>query len=68
VHGCFEGNLVVRKRLLIRATGRVSGSITYSEIEIECGGKISGMIGAHEVGGAMTQTGRARSGQVAPAG
>jgi cytoskeletal protein CcmA (bactofilin family) len=62
VQGCFEGNLVVRKRLLIRATGRVSGSITYSEIEIECGGKISGTIQAHEGGGAMTQIGRARSG------
>jgi cytoskeletal protein CcmA (bactofilin family) len=68
VHGCFEGNLVVRKRLLIRATGRVSGSITYSEIEIECGGEISGTIRAHEGGGAMTQIGRARSGQAAPAG
>jgi cytoskeletal protein CcmA (bactofilin family) len=68
VHGCFEGNLVVRKRLLIRATGQVSGSITYSEIEIECGGKISGTIQAHEGGGAMTRIGRARSGQAAPAG
>jgi cytoskeletal protein CcmA (bactofilin family) len=68
VYGCFEGNLVVRKRLLIRATGRVSGSITYSEIEIECGGEISGTIRAHEGGGAMTQIGRARSGQAAPAG
>jgi cytoskeletal protein CcmA (bactofilin family) len=61
VHGCFEGNLVVRKRLLIRATGRVSGTITYSEIEIKCGGKISGTIQAHEGAGAMTQIGRARS-------
>ena len=61
VHGCFEGNLVVRKRLLIRATGRVSGTITYSEIEIKCGGKISGTIRAHEGAGAMTRIGGARS-------
>jgi len=42
VHGLFEGNLIVSKRLLIRATGRVSGTIAYGEIEIERGGKISG--------------------------
>jgi cytoskeletal protein CcmA (bactofilin family) len=47
VHGSVEGNLVVRKRLLIRATGRVSGAITYGEIEIERGGKISGAIRAY---------------------
>lgn len=46
VRGRFEGNLVVRKRLLIRATGRVSGTIRYGQIEIECGGQISGDIQA----------------------
>ena len=44
VHGRFEGELVVRKRLLIRAGGHVSGKITYGEIEIEAGGAISGAI------------------------
>ena len=44
VRGRFEGELVVRKRLLIRAGGHVSGTITYGEIEIESGGKISGAI------------------------
>ena len=48
VRGRFEGNLVVRKRLLIRATGRVSGTIRYGQIEIECGGQISGDIQAGE--------------------
>ena len=42
MQGSFEGNLVVSKRLQIRATGRVSGTIAYGEIEIERGGKISG--------------------------
>ena len=46
VRGRFEGNLVVRKRLLIRSTGRVSGTIRYGQIEIECGGQISGDIQA----------------------
>jgi cytoskeletal protein CcmA (bactofilin family) len=44
VRGHFEGELVVRKRLLIRAGGHVSGTITYGEIEIESGGKITGVI------------------------
>ena len=44
VRGRFEGELAVRKRLLIRASGHVSGTITYGEIEIEAGGKISGTI------------------------
>src|SRR5256714_5246302 len=44
VHGRFEGELVVRKRLLIRAGGHVSGKITYGEIEIEAGGVISGTV------------------------
>jgi len=47
VRGSFEGILVVRKRLLIRATGRVSGKLTYTQIEIEPGGKITGMLQIH---------------------
>src|SRR5436305_15275772 len=44
VRGRFDGELVVRKRLLIRAGGHVSGKITYGEIELESGGKSSGTI------------------------
>jgi cytoskeletal protein CcmA (bactofilin family) len=44
IRGQFEGELVVSKRLLIRASGHVSGTITYGEIEIERGGKVSGVI------------------------
>ena len=50
VSGRFEGSLSVRKRLLIKATGRVSGTIRYGQIEIECGGQISGDIQAHPAG------------------
>jgi cytoskeletal protein CcmA (bactofilin family) len=42
VRGTFEGNLIVRKRLLIRAGGRVTGTIRYGQLEIELGGQISG--------------------------
>jgi cytoskeletal protein CcmA (bactofilin family) len=57
IYGSFEGRLNVRKRLLVRATGRVSGTITYGEIEIERGGKIAGTIRSHD-GPANAQTGR----------
>jgi cytoskeletal protein CcmA (bactofilin family) len=50
VRGRFEGNLVVRKRLLIKASGRVSGTVRYGQIEIECGGQISGDIQAQPAG------------------
>ena len=44
VRGRFEGELVVSRRLLIRVSGHVSGTITYGEIEIERGGKVSGVM------------------------
>ncbi|HJU19561.1 MAG TPA: polymer-forming cytoskeletal protein, partial [Stellaceae bacterium] len=46
IRGRFEGSLTVRKRLLIRASGRVSGTIRYGQLEIECGGQISGEVQA----------------------
>jgi len=46
IQGRFEGNLVVRKRLLIKSSGRVSGTVRYGQIEIECGGQISGDVQA----------------------
>jgi cytoskeletal protein CcmA (bactofilin family) len=44
IRGRFEGELVVSKRLLIRTSGHVSGTISYGEIEIERGGKVSGTV------------------------
>jgi cytoskeletal protein CcmA (bactofilin family) len=52
VRGRFEGTLNVRRRLLIRATGRVIGTVRYGQIEIECGGQISGDIQAQPIGDA----------------
>jgi cytoskeletal protein CcmA (bactofilin family) len=46
IHGRFEGSLTVKTRLLIKSTGRVSGSIRYGQLEVECGGQISGEIQA----------------------
>ena len=47
IHGCFEGDLIVRNRLLIRRTGKVSGVVVYGHIEIEHGGQISGNFQAY---------------------
>jgi len=44
VRGHFDGKLVVKGRLLIRETGRVTGEIRYGQLEIECGGQIAGTI------------------------
>ena len=63
VSGQFEGELVVSNRLSIRATGHVSGTITYGQIEIERGGKISGKIQAHQDGTAAPNFGVVRAGE-----
>jgi cytoskeletal protein CcmA (bactofilin family) len=46
IRGRFEGTLTVRKRLLIRATGKVIGMVRYGQLEVECGGQVSGDIQA----------------------
>ncbi|MEI6730506.1 MAG: polymer-forming cytoskeletal protein [Pseudomonadota bacterium] len=44
ISGIFEGDLIVHNRLVIYTGGEVRGNITYGEIEIERGGKLSGQI------------------------
>ena len=44
VSGHYEGSLTVRKNLLIRSTGHVSGAVRYGRLEIEQGGEINGDI------------------------
>lgn len=51
VRGTFEGTLTVRKRLLIRSGGHVSGTIRYGQLEIELGGQITGEV---QCGGSAT--------------
>ena len=58
ISGNFEGKLLVRKRLVIRATGRVTGEIRYGEIEIESGGVISGDIRTIAETGESEKTGQ----------
>ena len=42
IHGTFTGELSVRKRLTVYASGKVSGKIHYSQLIVEEGGDISG--------------------------
>ena len=42
IHGRFEGELTVRKQLIIHATGRVSGKIRYAKIKVEEGAELAG--------------------------
>jgi len=37
IHGRFEGELTLRKQLVIHATGKVSGKIRYAKIKVEEG-------------------------------
>lgn len=44
IRGRFEGTLAVRGRLMVRANGKVSGEVRYGQLEIECGGQLTGTI------------------------
>lgn len=44
IAGHFDGELTVKERLFVRATGRVSGKIHYGRLEIENGGRIGGTL------------------------
>ncbi|MBL0419408.1 polymer-forming cytoskeletal protein [Ramlibacter sp. AW1] len=44
IRGHFDGNLTVREKLTIFATGRVTGRIRYGKVVIEEGGQLSGEV------------------------
>ncbi|WP_137893871.1 polymer-forming cytoskeletal protein [Ramlibacter sp. 2FC] len=46
IHGAFDGELTVREKLVIYATGKVSGKIRYGRVVIEEGGQLAGEIQA----------------------
>ncbi len=66
VRGRFEGTLNVRRRLLIRATGKVTGNVRYGQIEIECGGQISGDIQAQPMAEPSDAAGKSMESMMAP--
>ncbi|MDB5744858.1 MAG: hypothetical protein JWR68_3173 [Polaromonas sp.] len=44
IRGEFDGNLNVRQKLVIYATGKVTGTIRYGKLVVEEGGQLSGDI------------------------
>ena len=42
IRGRFEGEITVRKQLVIHGTGKVSGKVRYAKIKIEEGAEVSG--------------------------
>jgi cytoskeletal protein CcmA (bactofilin family) len=44
IHGRFDGELTVRKQLVIEGTGKVSGKIRYAKIRIQEGAELAGEI------------------------
>ncbi|MEC5217235.1 cytoskeletal protein CcmA (bactofilin family) [Actimicrobium sp. GrIS 1.19] len=48
IRGEFDGELIVRQKLVIYSTGKVSGKIRYGKVVIEEGGQLSGDV---QVGG-----------------
>jgi len=44
IRGLFDGSLTVREKLVIHATGKVTGTIHYGRLVIEEGGQLSGQI------------------------
>lgn len=42
INGSFDGTLSVRNRLLVRATGKVTGTVRYGQLEVERGGEVTG--------------------------
>jgi cytoskeletal protein CcmA (bactofilin family) len=42
ISGTFEGSITAHKLLVVRATGRVIGTIRFGQLEIERGGQIAG--------------------------
>jgi len=66
IRGCFEGELTVRRQLLICSTRKVSGKVRYGKLAIEEGGEISGDVAAlaetQGRSGARPDSGRAAAG------
>ena len=44
IRGHFDGNLTVRQKLVIYATGKVTGRVRYGKVIIEEGGQLSGEV------------------------
>lgn len=51
ISGNFEGNLTARDILIVRSTGRITGTVRFGKLEIERGGEVVGDIGLFDAPG-----------------
>jgi cytoskeletal protein CcmA (bactofilin family) len=50
ISGRFDGELIAREKLIVRAGGHVNGKVRYGRIVIESGGEVSGDMQSLEAG------------------
>jgi cytoskeletal protein CcmA (bactofilin family) len=62
IDGVFEGELTARSQLIIRSTGRVSGTIRFGKLVVEKGGELNGEISV--LGGIAAASPKASAGAV----
>jgi cytoskeletal protein CcmA (bactofilin family) len=59
ISGIYEGDLTVRRRLFVRGSGKLTGTVRYGELELERGGQIAGNISVLADGGGNVGAARA---------
>jgi len=64
IRGSFDGTLTARQKLVIYATGKVTGRVRYGKVVIEEGGQLSGEVefGATPAAATSGSSGTARTG------
>jgi cytoskeletal protein CcmA (bactofilin family) len=45
IRGAFDGELTVRGRLVVHATGRINGKVRYGKLLVQEGGEVCGDVG-----------------------
>lgn len=48
ISGIYEGDLTVRNRLVVRGSGKLTGTVRYGELELERGGQIAGELSVRD--------------------
>jgi cytoskeletal protein CcmA (bactofilin family) len=65
ISGVYEGDLTVRRRLFVRGSGKLTGTVRYGELELERGGQIAGNISVLDSAG--SRAGSSSSSESKPA-
>jgi cytoskeletal protein CcmA (bactofilin family) len=68
ISGTYEGDLTVRKHLCVRGSGKLTGTIRYSQLELERGGQIAGNISVISADGGASSSARGAERRARPFG